>query len=121
VTLYEGSKHLGGQITLTDEVPFKEDLKAYHEYLARQVKKHPNIDLKLGVRVPPELIEQSDVNTAIISIGAKQRVSKVPGSEHAIPAMGAFHNPDKRWSGYRYICRNAHRSVCRFKYFQEGE
>ncbi|MGN0347011.1 MAG: FAD-dependent oxidoreductase [Lachnospiraceae bacterium] len=95
VTLYEGSQNLGGQIRLTDEVPFKADLKAYHEYLECQVKKHPNIDLKLGVHATPELISESDVDTAVIAIGAKQRKSDIPGSSKAIPAMGAFHHPEK--------------------------
>lgn len=95
VTLYEASKNLGGQIRLTDEVPFKKDLKAYHEYLARQVRKHPNIDLKMEVRATPDMISESNVDTAIIAIGAKQRPSDIPGSRHAIPAMGAFHHPER--------------------------
>jgi 2,4-dienoyl-CoA reductase-like NADH-dependent reductase (Old Yellow Enzyme family)/thioredoxin reductase len=95
VTLYEGSQHLGGQVRITDGVEFKADLKAYHEYLECQIKKHPNIDLKLGVRATPELIQESDAETAIIAIGAKQRSSNIPGSEKATPSMAAFRNPEK--------------------------
>lgn len=95
VTLYEGSNKLGGQITLTDELDFKRDLKAYHEYLAKQVEKHPNIDVRLNTRATPDMIRESDVDTAIIAIGAKQRRSTIPGSEKAYPAMGAFRNIER--------------------------
>lgn len=95
VTLYERTGRLGGQIILTDEVRFKKELKAYHEYLECQVRKHPNITLKLNTKATPELISDENPDAAIIAVGAKQRRPEIPGAEKASLAFAAFHNPDR--------------------------
>lgn len=95
VTLYEQSSKLGGQIAITDEVSFKTELKEYHEYLERQARKLPNLTIKLNTRATPELIKEAQVDAAIIAVGAKQRLSNIPGAEKGSQSFNAFHDPDR--------------------------
>lgn len=95
VTLYESSGTLGGQIKLTDEVSFKGELKAYHEYLEKKIRSNDNITLRIGTKATPELIRESGVDAAVIALGAKQKIPHIPGIEKAVPSMGAFSRPER--------------------------
>lgn len=95
VTLYEQSSRLGGQITITDTVSFKKELKEYHEYLERRAGKNPNITIRLHTRATPELIRESESDVAIIAVGARQKFSDIPGAKKGSYSFAAFHNPDR--------------------------
>ncbi|MGN0352763.1 MAG: FAD-dependent oxidoreductase [Roseburia sp.] len=95
VTLYEQKSKLGGQITITDEVSFKSELKECHEYLERQARKLSNLTIKLNTKATLDMIRESEVDVAIIAVGAKQKLSKIPGAEKGTQSFDAFHDPDR--------------------------
>lgn len=95
VLLYEKTNQLGGQALLSDGMWFKKEMKAYHEWLERQVRKQPNIFVALHTLVTPEMIKEIDPDATIVAIGAKQSVPKIPGVEKAMMAFDVFGNEDK--------------------------
>lgn len=90
VTLIEKTDKLGGQALLSDGLWFKKEMKAYHEWLERQVKKHPRIKLLMETEATPELISEMDVDAAIVAVGAEQIVPPIPGVEKATMAFDVF-------------------------------
>ena len=86
VTIFEKSEKLGGQALLSDVMWFKKEMKAYHEWLERQVKKHPRIKLMMHTEATPEMISDLDPDAAIIAVGAEQIVPPIPGVEKAVMA-----------------------------------
>lgn len=95
VTLIEKTDKLGGQALLSDGLWFKKEMKAYHEWLERQVKKHPHIKLLMETEATPELISEMDVDAAIVAVGAEQIIPPIPGIENATMAFDVFGNEDK--------------------------
>ena len=95
VTIIEKTDKLGGQALLSDGMWFKKEMKAYHEWLERQVKKHPHIKILMETEATPELIADMDVDAAIVAVGAEQIVPPIPGIENATMAFDVFGNEDK--------------------------
>ena len=95
VVLYEKTDKLGGQALLSDPMWFKKEMKLFHEYLERQVKKRPAITLVMNTAATPELIEQNDFDAVIVAVGAEQIVPPIPGVEKAMMSFDAFGNEDK--------------------------
>ena len=90
VTLFEKSDRLGGQALLSDGMWFKKEMKAYHEWLERQVRKHPRIKILLNTAATPEHISDMDPDAAIIAVGAEQIVPPIPGIDNALMAFEVF-------------------------------
>ena len=86
----EKTDKLGGQALLSDVMWFKKEMKAYHEWLERQVKKHPHVKILMETEATPELISEMDVDAAIIAVGAEQIVPPIPGVEKATMAFDVF-------------------------------
>ncbi len=95
VTIFEKSEKLGGQALLSDVMWFKKEMKAYHEWLERQVRKHPRIKLMMHTEATPEMISDLDPDAAIIAVGAEQIVPPIPGVEKAVMAFDVFGNEDQ--------------------------
>ena len=95
VVLYEKTDKLGGQALLSDGMWFKREMKLYHEWLERQVKKHPNIYIMMNTTVTREMMEQSDPDAVIVAVGAEQVVPPIPGIEKAIMSFDVFGNEAK--------------------------
>ena len=95
VTIFEKSDKLGGQALLSDGMWFKKEMKAYHEWLERQVKKNPQIKIMMNTEATPELISDLNPDVAIIAVGAEQVVPPIPGIEKATMAFDVFGNEDK--------------------------
>ena len=95
VTLYEKSDKLGGQALLSDGMWFKKEMKAYHEWLERQVRKNPNIFVVLNTEATPEMVSDINPDATIVAVGAKQIVPPIPGIEKATMAFDVFGNEDK--------------------------
>ena len=95
VVLYEKTDKLGGQALLSDGMWFKQDMKKYHEYMERQVKKNANITLKMNTLATREMIEEADPDAVIVAVGAEQIVPKIEGIENAVMAFDLFGNEDK--------------------------
>jgi len=71
VTLCEKEDKLGGRLSFTDFVDFKEDLMRYRDYLIRMVEKDNRIDIRLNTAVDRKWIEQEAPDAVIVAIGAK--------------------------------------------------
>ena len=95
VTLYEKSDKLGGQALLSDGMWFKKEMKAYHEWLERQVRRNPNIFVVLNTEATPEMVSDINPDATIVAVGAKQIVPPIPGIEKATMAFDVFGNEDK--------------------------
>jgi NADPH-dependent 2,4-dienoyl-CoA reductase/sulfur reductase-like enzyme len=94
VVLYEKTGQLGGQALLSDVMWFKKEMKLYHEYLERQVKKRPSITLVLNTAATREIIEENDFDAVIVAVGAEQIVPRIPGVEKAMLSFDAFGHED---------------------------
>ena len=95
VVLYEKTDKLGGQALLSDVMWFKKEMKLFHEYLERQIKKRPAITVVYNTLATPELIERLDPDAVIVAVGAEQVVPRIPGVEKAVMAFDVFGHEDK--------------------------
>ena len=95
VVLYEKTDRLGGQALLSDPMWFKKEMKLFHEYLERQVKKRPSITVVYNTEATPEIIDQNDFDAVIVAVGAEQIVPRIPGVEKATMSFDVFGHEDK--------------------------
>lgn len=95
VTIFEKSDRLGGQALLSDVMWFKKEMKAYHEWLERQVRQHPRIKIMLNTPATPQLISDLNPDAAIIAIGAEQVIPPLAGIDKAMMAFDVFGHEDK--------------------------
>ena len=77
VTLYEKTPVLGGQLIHSDYAAFKWPLKAYKDYLIRQIKKM-GVQLKLGTVASPALLTEEVFDHVIAAVGAIPRQPSYP-------------------------------------------
>lgn len=79
VILLEKSHALGGMLRqAVHEIPFKEDLKGYVEYLIRRIERKA-IQVRLNTEATPELIQELNPDTVICAVGAEPIVPEIPG------------------------------------------
>jgi 2,4-dienoyl-CoA reductase-like NADH-dependent reductase (Old Yellow Enzyme family)/thioredoxin reductase len=78
VTLYEKSAALGGLLKISDQDPVKYRLKAYKDYLVRQVEKH-GIEVKLNTLATPPIIKADSPDVVIIAAGSYHIIPNIPG------------------------------------------
>lgn len=79
VTLFESREKLGGQVNLASVAPFKQEISQVIGYLSREVEK-AGVNVVLGKKVTPALIEEYNPDTIIVATGAKPlRPSGIPG------------------------------------------
>ncbi len=83
VILCEKEGELGGTLRYCRDIPFKSDMRAYMDYLIRQVGKDPRIEVRLHTAVTPALIADVSPDHMIAAIGAVPAVPPIPGIEHA--------------------------------------
>ena len=95
VVLYEKTDRLGGQALLSDPMWFKKEMKLFHEYLERQVKKRPAITVVYNTEATREIIEENDFDAVIVAVGAEQVVPRIPGVEKAVMSFDVFGHEDK--------------------------
>ena len=95
VVLYEKTDKLGGQALLSDVMPFKKEMKLFHEYLERQVKKRRSIVVMMNTTATRDMIDELDPDAVIVAVGAEQIVPKIPGVEKAMLSFDVFGNEDK--------------------------
>ncbi len=95
VVLYEKTDKLGGQALLSDVMWFKKEMKLFHEYLERQVKKRDKITVVFNTEATPEIIDVLDPDAVIVAVGAEQIVPPIPGVEKAMMAFDVFGNENQ--------------------------
>ena len=94
VVLYEKTDRLGGQALLSDPMWFKKEMKLFHEYLERQIKKRPAITVVYNTEATPEIIDENDFDAVIVAVGAEQIVPRIPGVEKAKMSFDVFGHED---------------------------
>ncbi|NMB90459.1 MAG: FAD-dependent oxidoreductase, partial [Chloroflexi bacterium] len=85
VTLYEKKATLGGQVAAAATPPFKSQLRAFMDYLERQVKKL-NVDVQLNTSIDADSPELSAADQIIVAVGATPVIPRIPGvdSPHVV-------------------------------------
>ena len=97
VILYEQSEKLGGRLSFTDHVEFKDDVGRYRDYLIRMVSKAPNIKVLLNTKATPQLLSLEAPDAIVLAIGAEKFIPPVPGADgpNVIHAGDIYENLDK--------------------------
>ena len=80
VTLYEKSGELGGLLKHSDHTRYKWTLKAFKDYLIRQVEKR-QIRVMLNTAVGPEELAGQKYDRVLIALGSSPIRPKIPGVE----------------------------------------
>jgi 2-enoate reductase len=70
VTLYETSERLGGTLHVAGCADFKEDIARLLDFQVDQVKKSPNLKIKLGTEVTMQTIESEDPDVIFVATGS---------------------------------------------------
>ncbi len=78
VTLFEQEDVLGGQLQYVAREFYKQDIKAYLDYLLRQAAKS-SISFRMGTTATPELVAELKPDALVIAIGATEFVPPIPG------------------------------------------
>lgn len=99
VIIYEKTDKLGGQALLSDVMWFKKEMKQFHEYLERQVRKRQNIIVNLNTECTPEIIDDLDPDAVIVAVGAEQIVPNIPGVEKAVMSFDVFGHEEENVKG----------------------
>ena len=89
VTLYEKEPVLGGTLRFSDHVSFKYPLRAYKDYLLRQLAASP-VRVVTGCAASPEALREAGYDAVIPALGAAPAVPDIPGIGLAVPARDIF-------------------------------
>lgn len=103
VIVYEKTDKLGGQALLSDVMWFKKEMKLFHEYLERQVRKRQNIIVNLNTECTPEIIDDLDPDAVIVAVGAEQIVPPIPGVEKAVMSFDVFGHEEETVKGKKVV------------------
>ncbi len=97
VILYEQSEKLGGRLSFTDHVEFKDDVGRYRDYLIHMVSKAPNIKVLLNTKATPQLLSLESPDAIVLAIGAEKFIPPVPGADgpNVIHAGDIYENLDR--------------------------
>jgi 2,4-dienoyl-CoA reductase-like NADH-dependent reductase (Old Yellow Enzyme family)/thioredoxin reductase len=80
VTLFEKTDYLGGQLRIADASGAKWPLKAFKDYLVRQLYKS-GATVLLETPVTPETIKEGGFDAVFVSVGAKPKIPAIPGAD----------------------------------------
>ena len=96
VTLYEKTKQLGGLLSFSDHLWFKESIKKYRDYLITQLVK-TRVDVHLNTEATPELMDLINPDAIIVAIGGRATIPPIEGisSNKVLLAMDAIENQEK--------------------------
>lgn len=92
VTLFEKENELGGAIKTAAFEHYKIDLKAYLDYLIRQIKKS-DVDVRMGIEATPDMVRELQPDSLIIAVGALPTTPKIKGvdNKRVMQAMDAIY------------------------------
>lgn len=80
VTLHEKEHELGGQLVLASMPPHKEDVRAFIDYLVRQIQKL-GVRVRLGTETTPSLVEAEAPEVVVLATGVVPTIPKIAGVE----------------------------------------
>lgn len=90
VTLYEREDKLGGIAAIGDIAPGKKEYRWLYEDLARQVRAHRRIELRLGCEATLQRMREDKPDAVIVATGGKPLMPSVPGlAKSPIPVVHA--------------------------------
>ncbi len=90
VTLMDKAQKLGGTLWYTDHDCHKDDMRKFRDNLATRVYR-AGVDVKLGVTVTKETIEDFGPDAVILAIGGRPVAPRIPGlHENARYALNAY-------------------------------
>lgn len=97
VTVYEKKPFLGGQLFHTDYPDFKWPLRAYKNYLIRQIDRFGNIKVVLNTEAAPEQLKPLAYDEVIMAIGSVPIVPPIPGigDENVRDALSVYGHTDE--------------------------
>jgi len=72
VVLYEGTRQLGGQVTIASKAPHRADLGAITDYLARELERL-GVRVHLGTMVDPDVVAEEKPDEVILATGGTPR------------------------------------------------
>lgn len=78
VILFEQAEQLGGQLRWVAKERYKEDIKAYLDYLLRKID-DSDVDVRLGFAATPEIVSDLHPDGLVIAIGATEIRPAIPG------------------------------------------
>lgn len=80
VTIYEQADKLGGQVNLLTKVPNREEFSDVIRNQTKEIEQLP-VNIKLGVEVTPELVQQEQPDAVIVAAGSEAAPSWLPGAD----------------------------------------
>jgi NADPH-dependent 2,4-dienoyl-CoA reductase/sulfur reductase-like enzyme len=80
VTLYEKETQLGGQLRMGAAPPYKHEIAALRDYLARQLGES-GVEVRLGEEVTATSVADSKPDAVIVAAGVTPLVPEIPGIE----------------------------------------
>lgn len=86
VDLVEKSLQLGGRLIAAAAPEFKKEMRAYIDYMRREVAKRDNISVKYNTTIRPEDVPAGKYDKIIVAIGAEVSCPPIPGIEKTRPA-----------------------------------
>ena len=89
VQLFEKEEKLGGRLCLASVPPHKKDYEDAVNYLEQEVRKHPSIELNLGVEADVGVIRKNNPQHVIVATGAVPVLPAVTGIEDSEKAVFA--------------------------------
>lgn len=79
VTIYESGPRIGGCLVMSSI--FSPTYEGLLRYYKRELRKHPEIKVKLRTPVTPDLVKKTKPDAVVVAIGGKPIALNVPGSD----------------------------------------
>ena len=97
VVLCEKSNKLGGNLEFSDHIDFKYDIRVFKDDLISEVLSSENIDVRLGVCVSPDLVNELKPDSVIAAIGAAPAIPHIPGidGDNVISATDVYSQKER--------------------------
>ena len=91
VTLLEKAGRLGGKLLFSEQVPFKQDLRNFMNYLIHQAEK-AGVDIRLNTEATPESVAAMKPDAILAAVGADPFILPIPGvdGKNVLTAEAAY-------------------------------
>ena len=88
VHLFEKTDRMGGLLNHCDTVEFKWPLRAYRDYLVRQVQANPDIMVHMNCAPVAEWLEAEGFEVVIAAVGSEPALPPIPGADAPFVKFG---------------------------------